>query len=293
MEQTYGTGTHGNTNARAKRRAHMVTGWEREFIHNELPSNATYLCFCEDYTSIEKGSKWHQHAFIYFKNPVSLASIKKLFGKQAHDEKPESNSDCIAYCKGEKKKPNRKFNFNEFGKPPMDNGQHRTVRELAELDDPSDLNWNQYNTWKQVHQEKGILTNDWNKHVDVYYIYGPSGIGKSLFIRMFLEANEIESFEEVKYDNGFWNGVITGEGCCVYDDFRTTMKASEFINFIDYNIHNLNIKGGHIKNKYDIILISSIKNPHHLYPNEPDESKAQWIRRLHIIDMELYLTDFA
>lgn len=60
-----------------------------------------------------------------------------------------------------------------------------------------------------------------------------------------MEDNGIDEFEEVKYSNGFWNGVSDGNGCAVYDDFRDShISASEFINFIDYNVHNLNVKGG-------------------------------------------------
>lgn len=74
-----------------------------------------------------------------------------------------------------------------------------------------------------------------------------------------MEENGIEEFEEVKYENGFWNGIGDGTGCCVYDDFRDShMKASEFINFIDYNVHNLNIKGGNVKNNYNLIIITSV-----------------------------------
>lgn len=74
-----------------------------------------------------------------------------------------------------------------------------------------------------------------------------------------MEEKGVEEFEEVKFNGQFWMGVSEGTGCAVYDDFRAShMKPSEFINFIDYNVHNLNVKGGQIKNKYNLIIITSV-----------------------------------
>ena len=48
----------------------------------------------------------------------------------------------------------------------------------------------------------------------------------------------------------------------LYDDFRDShMKPSEFINFIDYNVHGLNIKNGEIQNNYKYIIITSVQDP--------------------------------
>ena len=62
------------------------------------------------------------------------------------------------------------------------------------------------------------------------------------------------------------------------------MNVSEFINFIDYNIHNMNIKNGCIKNKFKYIFITSIQSPYEIYKNYIDnEPKIQWLRRIHKI----------
>lgn len=52
-------------------------------------------------------------------------------------------------------------------------------------------------------------------------------------------------FNMVKYENNFWAEVTEINKTAVYDDFRDgDMRPREFINFIDYNIHSMNIKGG-------------------------------------------------
>ena len=112
--------------------------------------------------------------------------------------------------------------------------------------------------------------------MQVHYIYGPSGSGKSTLAQELAD----DEFDEVKYVNGFWTP-CEGTGCCIYDDFRSShMPASEFINFIDYRSHNLNVKGGTIRNNYTKIIITSIQRPEDLYTNMPAEAKEQWMRRL-------------
>ena len=65
------------------------------------------------------------------------------------------------------------------------------------------------------------------------------------------------------------------------------MKVKEFINFIDYNVHTMNIKGGHIKNNYHLIIITSINDPNTIYSNciDNEETSKQWLRRLTIIQL--------
>ena len=63
------------------------------------------------------------------------------------------------------------------------------------------------------------------------------------------------------------------------------MKASEFINLIDYNKHNMNIKGSKVMNNYKLIIITSIIHPKNIYNNMPEETKEQWLRRIKIINM--------
>ena len=88
MEQTDGTSTSSFRCTR-KRRNYFITFWNELYPH-ELPANASYLCTCKDST---KDGKFHGHAFIYFKNPVTMKAVKKLFGNDAHVEIPKINSD--------------------------------------------------------------------------------------------------------------------------------------------------------------------------------------------------------
>ncbi|UPW41526.1 replication associated protein [Peromfec virus RodF8_96] len=282
MEQAHGTGTPGNTIARcSKRRAYIITFWIKDYP-KELPSKTKYLATCEDTT---KDGKYHGHAFIYFNNPVSMKAVKKLFGNNCHVEKPISNNDSINYVLN---KDSRKHNFQEFGKRPMDNCVHN-ISELMLLD-RDDVQPNYYNTWKKIHDEESnnIEIDDWHKDVDVYYIYGPSGIGKTEKAKDIVRDYSCilgNKINQVKYENGFWIG-IGNEPIAIYDDFRDShMKPSEFINFIDYNKHTMNIKLGSRVNNYKLIIITSVQHPEYIYSNVDDEPRKQWLRRMTILEL--------
>ena len=102
-----------------------------------------------------------------------------------------------------------------------------------------------------------------------------------------MENNEdIDSFNNIKYENNFWIGLGNSK-IALYDDFRDShMKASEFINLIDYTKHIMNVKYGSVQNEYVYIIITSIQNPNLLYLQDLHEQQNQWIRRMKIINLK-------
>lgn len=97
------------------------------------------------------------------------------------------------------------------------------------------------------------------KEVEVYYIWGESGCGKTTLALQMIRDRKIEYFHPVSHVGKFWLGVGDGKGCALYDNFRYShMKVSEFIRFIDYDAHDLNVKGGHVWNKFNLIIITTI-----------------------------------
>lgn len=272
MEQANGTSTSNNTrlDVHSKKRNYFVTFWIHDYPKS-LPKGCKYLVTCEDLT---KDNQYHGHAFIYFNNPRSMSAIKKLFGNDCHLKKIFNNSGCIKYVKGEIGDERKvKTNILEHGSIPNDNGCH-TIGELKKMS-LDDVPPQYYNVWQKLQPTK-IKKSEWSKKVEVHYICGPSGIGKSNLAAELAD----DEFDEVKFVNGFWSP-CSGTGCCIYDDFRSShMTASEFINFIDYRSHNLNVKGGTVRNNYTKIIITSIQTIDELYSNMPSEAKQQWIRRM-------------
>ena len=140
-----------------------------------------------------------------------------------------------------------------------------------------------YNIVEKINQEEDniLKASEQYKQVTVIYYWGKSGVGKTKTALQYIRDYCGDKYCEVKYSNKFWIGVNTKVDVALYDDFRDShMTPSEFINFIDYNIHNLNIKGGYVKNKFRHIFITSIQNPEEIYKNCPEEYREQWLRRM-------------
>ena len=157
-----------------------------------------------------------------------------------------------------------------------------------------------YNTYNKIKAEKSkrLTIGSWRKDIKVYYIQGPSAIGKSEraeeIVKQYYLDKGIDNpdemfFDEVKYLNGFYSGVNLEypSEVAVFDDFRAgIMKPEEFINLIDYRVHNLNIKGTECKNNYKLIVFTSVQKLSSIYRNVEDyERREQWERRINLINL--------
>lgn len=226
----------------------------------------------------------HMHVYVQFPNNRRL-SLKKLCG--AHCEKcmgsPEQNIKYI-------KKPDTEI-IAEEGAPRLN--YVPSIKEAQEMDSEKlgGLNLNFYNIAKKIEAEKKkyISPEEYYKTMEVYWIWGESGAGKTRYAVEDMKKAGVTRFNEVKYDGSFWHGVTEDCECCLYDDFRDNhMRPTELINFIDYNRHIMNIKGGSVRNNYTRIYITSLQSPESIYAKTPEESKKQWIRRIkEIIHIEI------
>lgn len=272
-------------------RKFFITYWTPKDIYwNEKIMK--YAIKCDDHCSAEHNGKWHGHYFVYYKNVRTWNDIKKYYGNDAHVEIPKCNSAVIKYIKGEGEHSESKSNIVEMGQMPCDNGKHLTYAEAANMTNeeinelPIADGLMVRKIQKIENEQKKIKISEWHKDVKVTFITGPSGVGKSLKAKEILLNEGYDEMSEVKYESTFWHGVTDGKGVAVYDDFRDShMKASEFINFIDYNTHKMNVKGGSVTNNFNRIIITSVQHPEDIYKNMSDEPRKQWMRRIEVIDM--------
>lgn len=232
----------------------------------------------------------HYHIYAQFENPIKIDS-RYLYG--AHIEKAfGSAQQCINYCKGlDEKHQQLKIKclvVNEYGEAKEKGG--RRIKDIINMNDDQilELDANLYSAAMRIRGNKKTKVKEWHKDIKVIYIWGPSGVGKSKMAEDKIIENGFDEFTEIKHVGQFWHGIGGCEiaGAAIYDDFRDShMTASEFINFIDYNIHNLNYKGGSAKNKFSLIIITSVQDPNLIYKNMTDEPRKQWLRRLEIIHL--------
>lgn len=225
----------------------------------------------------------HIHVYVQFPTPHAL-SLKKVGG--AHIEvcrgSPEQN---IAYIKKE-------------GDVIVEEGTPRlcyvpSIKEAKAMDSNvlQGLGLNFYNVFQKIDAEKKKAINpaDYYKKVEVYWIWGESGAGKTSYVVNDMLKKGIEKFNEVKMVGEFWHGVQEDCEVALYDDWRDNhMKPTELINFIDYNKHIMNVKGGSVRNNYKTIYITSLQSPEQIYTKVPEETQKQWLRRIkEIIHLEI------
>ena len=234
----------------------------------------------------------HYHIYVQYRHSKRL-SVARLHG--AHFEQCYGSAQQnIDYCMCEDKKHKdagiTAIVIDEEGEPKFKGGNW-TIKRLRDCDDEAEIPAHLYNIRKKIREEDevDIDIDDWAKDVKVYWIQGPSGIGKTEKAKSIVrdeKENFGTKFNRVKYENGFWSG-IGKASIAIYDDFRDShMKPSEFINFIDYNKHFLNIKHGQRLNNYKLIIITSIQKFEKIYKNvELEEPRRQWERRVEVINM--------
>ena len=235
-----------------------------------------YIIACHELAPTTGHEHWH--IYCHFNN-ARLLKLKKLKG--AHVEVCRGSAvQNIDYIK-----KNGDITLEE-GIPPSFNSL--TVSELKKINDEDDLpDWKQFNLWSKLKSQETINIMDWLKPIKVYYIWGPSGIGKSKKAKdIVLESKLGHEVSIAKFNNGYWNGVNSKSKIMIYDDFRDShMPASEFINLIDYNKHIMNTKGAFVINNYELIIITSVQDVDTIYSNLPDEPRLQWMRRIEVINL--------
>lgn len=238
----------------------------------------------------------HIHIYCQFKKPSNV-SQNKCFNAHLDVSRgtPEQN---IKYVKKDgnildeigEHKTNAKTRFVSYNEIKKMTPQQRGELSFINANIIEKFNYRDQLKFRKSTQKKGFLPGG---YIFVKYIWGPSGSGKSELAMNILEGimgdDSNKFWDNIGHQDGFWHGISGETEYAFYDEFRDTqMPPYKFINFIDYNIHSLNIKGCYIMNKYKYIVITSTQNPREIYANmkDRDEPSKQWLRRMEIIHLQ-------
>lgn len=298
-------------NSKISARMFMVTVNEQVMpelhkIINYLKERAmcNYGIVCSHNKGHKDTTKEHVHIVVQFTNATRL-SIKKMCGAHIDVGKYGSIQAMRDYVMGKTGHSDisdfQATVIDEWGELNPRGG--KTIKEVKEMsrEERENLPVQYYNIISRINEKEvnDIDLEDWHKTTKVVYIEGDSGVGKTELAKKLVFENlnnekitnrrheELTTSEIpkkvniVKKVDSFYHGVGEIAKVAIYDDFRDShMSCSEFINFIDYNTHNLNVKGGSVKNQYNLIIITSIQPLDNLYYNVDDEPKEQIKRRI-------------
>lgn len=235
----------------------------------------------------------HEHIHIYcqFENTIHLnpekmcrAHIDRCFG---------SAQQNINYIKKKNDPEKRGTIIWEEGTPRLKGGASISDVKSMSKTDRENLPFAYYKAVEHLNASEcvHISLDEAFKTVDVRFIFGKSGLGKTTQALQWVKELGYETYDAVCYMNGFWNGVTEVSEVAIYDDFRDSdLPAVEFIKFIDYTVKILNIKGSYVKNRYTHIFITSIQDPSSMFGKEFEDAK-QWLRRMKIykfVDVKKY-----
>ena len=251
-------------------------------------NNFNYLYSVKEYAPTTQ--KEHIHIYVQYKKRISV-TLSKLEGGHIEVCRGDavSNKNYIEKLKDPRDKIIEEIGeFDDMVGVQGGKTKFPTIEEIKKMDPLKleKLPAQYFNIVEKIKSQRAqqISIKEFNKWpVSVYYICGESGIGKTTMAQKIISSWGIH-FNNVKYENTFWMGVSENCNIALYDDWRDShMKPSELINFIDYNVHIMNIKGGYIKNLYKKIIITSIQHWDDIYKGareKDDELPAQWERRM-------------
>lgn len=157
------------------------------------------------------------------------------------------------------------------------------------MDKPPSMRDMQYN--KAYLNARELLLNptsmtvqEFKKVVKVLYIQGPSQVNKTSLAECIIGPNR--EVDTVYHTKKFWSGV-EGSKIALYHNWRCSdMQPGEFVRFIDYARHSMNIRGSSRRNNYELIIITSVEKLRGIYRNTKErEHKLQWERRCEVIDL--------
>lgn len=204
-----------------------------------------YWCFSEEIG--EQGTP-HIHIFIYRSNAITFDSLKKRF-PQAHFDVARGtcseNRDYVfkigKWISDKKSETNFPESHFEYGELPVERqGSRNDLADLYDMikDGFSDdeiikenpnfiLHIDRLDKIRQSYRE--ALYRDTFRTLDVTYIYGSSGVGKT---RCVLEQfGYTNVYRVTDYFHPF--DYYKGEKVLLFDEFRSNLKISDMLNYLD------------------------------------------------------------
>lgn len=227
----------------------LITQNSTELVYEELFKTAKELkalIYMIGGNEIGENGTFHTHIFLVFKNPKRFDTIKNAFPKAHIDACRGTNEDNRNYILKEGKHENKADtkvlnSIVEWGDMPVDSQGKRndlevlykaikdglTNFEIIEEYPSYMFNIDKIERVRQTLKEEEYK--DQYRELEVTYIWGTSGSGKT---RHVMEKYGYSNVYRVTDYKNPWDS-YKGQDVVVFEEFRSSMKISEMLNYLD------------------------------------------------------------
>ena len=258
-----------------------------DIIQSARTAQSNIKCLIAELEVGEQGTP-HIQGYIEFKQHVTRMAVESLLGGNAHIEQAfGSTKDNVKYCtKDAAENPEKQLVYwfsnnqqklqverqihNEDLKKNADEKALEILQDIEDLDEtefeakhPSFFlrNYNRYKELRQVKTQKKLKTYNGDLQVKNYWIYGPTGTGKSQFARKDIELWEVYDKAINKWFNGY-----DKQKRIIIDDFPSmeygNCLAQHIKRWADRYPFTAEIKGAHSAispNDYELVVTSNYR----------------------------------
>lgn len=232
----------------------------------------------------------HLQGFIQFKQQTSLKQTIKRFAKLGmvpHIEIANgsvqqnidycSKSDKDAFTWGEKKTERQRTDLVKL-RDKIKSGELKTKKDV--IDSEFDLYCRYRGGIKDAIQEYSIDRAQEFRNVDVEYVFGPTGTGKTRYLHEHKDLFAING-SDMKWFDGY-----RGQTCLGIDEYDSNVACSDLLSLLDGYTKRLPVKGGFTYAMWTKVIITSNIHPSDLHRKAKDEHRrALWRRVNRIIEV--------
>lgn len=225
---------------------------EKGFTHDRLKEIAekfkglVYWCMSDE---IGENKTYHTHFYLAFKDACRFSTLQKIF-EGAHFEMAKGTSQqnrdyVFKEGKWEKDKKKKETNLpnthEEWGELPIERQGYRTdIEDLYDMIKQGMTNFEILETAPQymlqierMEKVRQTVKDEMFKRefrlLDVNYIYGTTGVGKT---RGIMEMYGYENvFRVTDYEHPFDN--YKGQDVIIFEEFRSSLKIQDMLNYLD------------------------------------------------------------
>lgn len=217
-------------------------------INNEPMEDDEFFEYCKNLVNVKyfvfqreighENQTRHIQMYIEFSQPKKFETIKSYFPRAHIEERRGTKKQAREYCM---KEDTSVAPYREYGQF-VDNGKRSDLLDIYELvkDGATDFDIMERYPMQFMRYSKAIqkcrevyVSQKFRgtfRHLEVKYIWGPTGCGKSRYV---IDKYGYENVYRVtNYDKGPFD-TYAGEDVIVFEEFRSSFKIVEMLNYLD------------------------------------------------------------